>query len=466
MAQFTVLREETFDDILASLESLKTQVEAWRDKAQEWAENDEDVAVESGQFSAKHHALKADGHRLAAVAAKLAAQAAQLAAETEAGDADTARIAAEAAQTAAELAQGIAESEAADATTARIAAEAAQSAAEAAEAAAVIAKNDAETAKNEAVTAKNDAEAAAGIAVQGIHVIGRLANTGALPGSPTTGDAYVIENSGTSQDEIHVWDGAQWIVFSVGSGTSWGQIGGTLADQVDLKNALDAKLPAAEKGSANGVAELDGSGKVPSTQLPAFVDDVLEFANLASFPGTGETGKLYTALDTNKVYRWGGSAYIEVSESLALGETSGSAYRGDRGKTAYDHSQESGNPHGTTAAQVGADTSSQVNDKVESAKNEESTTRTSGFTLALADTNREDRFTSATAQMVTIPTHASEAFPNGYWRVIRQAGAGQITVTGASGVTVNGNTKTADQHTAIMVKKISDNIWDCYGGVE
>ncbi len=66
-------------------------------------------------------------------------------------------------------------------------------------------------------------------------------------------------------------------------------------------------------GVANGVATLDSAGKVPTSQLPAYVDDVLEYTNLASFPATGETGKIYVALDTNKTYRWSGSAYIYIT---------------------------------------------------------------------------------------------------------------------------------------------------------
>lgn len=93
-------------------------------------------------------------------------------------------------------------------------------------------------------------------------------------------------------------------------------------------------------------------GKIPTSQLPSYVDDVLEYANLAAFPSTGETGKIYVALDTNLTYRWSGTAYVEISKSLALGETSATAYRGDRGKTAYDHSQATGNAHGTTASQI------------------------------------------------------------------------------------------------------------------
>ena len=107
--------------------------------------------------------------------------------------------------------------------------------------------------------------------------------------------------------------------------------------EIDTK--LNTKLNTSLKGAAKGLAELDSSGKVPSAQLPSYVDDVLEYTNKASFPTTGESGKIYIAQDTNKTYRWSGSTYVEISPSLALGETSATAYRGDRGKVAYDHSQ-------------------------------------------------------------------------------------------------------------------------------
>lgn len=101
----------------------------------------------------------------------------------------------------------------------------------------------------------------------------------------------------------------------------------------------------------NAKADLE-NGKVPASQLPSFVDDVLEYANRASFPATGESGKIYVDMDDNKEYRWGGSSYVVISETIALGETSATAYRGDRGKIAYDHSQ-NGNVH-VTAAQKAA----------------------------------------------------------------------------------------------------------------
>ena len=116
----------------------------------------------------------------------------------------------------------------------------------------------------------------------------------------------------------------------------------------EINTKLNSKLNTSLKGSANGLAELDANGKVPSSQLPSFVDDIIEgYLSGGKFYKesahtteiTGETGKIYIDLATNKTYRWSGSAFVVVSETLALGETSSTAYRGDRGKVAYDHSQ-------------------------------------------------------------------------------------------------------------------------------
>lgn len=95
-------------------------------------------------------------------------------------------------------------------------------------------------------------------------------------------------------------------------------------------------------GAANGVASLDAGGRIPASQIPGGFDNIEEYDSLADFPETGEEGKIYVAKDTNLTYRWTGTQYIEISPSLALGETATTAYRGDRGKTAYDHSQVSG----------------------------------------------------------------------------------------------------------------------------
>lgn len=83
-------------------------------------------------------------------------------------------------------------------------------------------------------------------------------------------------------------------------------------------------------------------GKVPESQLPSYVDDVIEADTMAGFPTTGEAGKVYLAKDTNKSYRWGGTVYVELEGGVALGETSATAHRGDHGKAAYEHSQNAG----------------------------------------------------------------------------------------------------------------------------
>ena len=89
-------------------------------------------------------------------------------------------------------------------------------------------------------------------------------------------------------------------------------------------------------GVAGGVASLGTDGKVPSSQLPAYVDDVLEYASREDFPEKGESDKIYVAQDTNLTYRWGGTEYVEVSPSIGLGETSSTAYPGNKGKANAD----------------------------------------------------------------------------------------------------------------------------------
>ena len=107
-------------------------------------------------------------------------------------------------------------------------------------------------------------------------------------------------------------------------------------------------------GVANGVATLDSGGKVPTSQLPAYVDDVLEYANLASFPATGETGKIYVAIDTNKTYRWSGSTYIYIT-SGAVDSVAGktgvvSLVKGDVGLSNVDNTSDATKSIGGNAA--------------------------------------------------------------------------------------------------------------------
>ena len=132
------------------------------------------------------------------------------------------------------------------------------------------------------------------------------------------------------------------------------------------------------KGSVNGLAELDENGKVPSSQLPSFVDDVLEgnAAGVTQDEATGaitatgfilsgestectpENGKIYVDVDTGIQYRWSGTIYVTTGSNIALGETSSTAYRGDRGKIAYEHSQSA---HAPSNAQENVIETIQVN---------------------------------------------------------------------------------------------------------
>lgn len=127
-----------------------------------------------------------------------------------------------------------------------------------------------------------------------------------LTSAPTHFSEYVV-NGQTFANVALLQDALLPIIFTK-SGlftTQWGEIDGSISAQSDLQNVLNSK--------ADLVA-----GVVPASQLPSYVDDVLEFANLSSFPTSGETGKIYIALDNNKVYRWSGSAYIEVAANSGV----------------------------------------------------------------------------------------------------------------------------------------------------
>ena len=120
-----------------------------------------------------------------------------------------------------------------------------------------------------------------------------------------------------------------------------------------LQTAINTKADAALVTQALSTKADLVNGVVPSNQLPSYVDDVLEYVDLASFPVTGEASKIYIAIDTNKTYRWSSTQYVEIGGGgVALGETALTAYRGDRGKIAYDHSLSQGNPHNTTTSDI------------------------------------------------------------------------------------------------------------------
>ena len=87
-------------------------------------------------------------------------------------------------------------------------------------------------------------------------------------------------------------------------------------------NATDsvARIALSEKGVANGVATLDAAGLVPSSQLPSYVDDVIEVADFAALPATGEASKIYVTLDNSYIYRWTGSQYIQIPGGVGMAD--------------------------------------------------------------------------------------------------------------------------------------------------
>lgn len=112
--------------------------------------------------------------------------------------------------------------------------------------------------------------------------------------------------------------------------SSWILIGDTSELNSKVQQFINSK------GAPNGLASLNESGIIPSAQLPSYVDDVIEVDTFSNLPDTGESGKIYIVQDTNLTYRWSGTDYVEISKSLALGETSSTAYPGDKGKATTD----------------------------------------------------------------------------------------------------------------------------------
>lgn len=106
----------------------------------------------------------------------------------------------------------------------------------------------------------------------------------------------------------------------------------TPEELAEIKRRVDNAILSSEKGVANGVASLDAHGLVSISQMPFVVDKIAEYPSINDFPQQGDANTIYLAKDTQQRYRWGGTQYVPMSEGLALGETSATAYPGDKGK--------------------------------------------------------------------------------------------------------------------------------------
>ena len=213
--------------------------------------------------------------------------------------------------------------------------------------------------------------------------------------------------------------------------------------------AKAASKPSYSIGEISGnlpVARL--SGVIDSANLPSYVDDVLEFDSFAKFPTKGESGKIYTALDTNKIYRWGGTTYVVISDTITLGTTHGTAGYGDESRAAYNHSTTTGNPHKTTKTDLGlGNVENKSSATIRGELTKANVTTALGYTPPTIDTNTHytTRIVAgaasgiANAATTNSNTHINVTDDNTFRSGVTIKGTGATTVTSdASGnVTVN-----------------------------
>lgn len=186
---------------------------------------------------------------------------------------------------------------------------------------------------------------------------------------------------------------------------------------------LSNYIPTTQKGSASGVVPLNSQGLIDSTYLPSYVDDVIEgyYYNSKFYSDsahtteiTGESGKIYVDLSSEKTYRWSGSVFTVISETISLGETSTTAFRGDQGKIAYDHSQTSHARSDATAVKYvsngiisidGTNTTIYTHPTYSTSSSTASSTLTAGGTFAAltAVTSTNGHITGYTKTTFTMP---------------------------------------------------------------
>lgn len=213
--------------------------------------------------------------------------------------------------------------------------------------------------------------------------------------------------------------------------------------------AKAASKPSYTIGEVSGnLAASRISGTISAANLPSYVDDVLEFDSFAKFPTKGESGKIYTALDTNKIYRWSGTTYVVISDTITLGTTHGTAGYGDESRAAYNHSTTTGNPHKTTKTDLGlGNVENKSSATIRGELTKANVTTALGYTPPTTDTNTHYTTrivagaASGTANAATTNgnTHINVTDDNTFRSGVTIKGTGATTVTSdASGnVTVN-----------------------------
>jgi hypothetical protein len=226
-----------------------------------------------------------------------------------------------------------------------------------------------------------------------------------------------------------------------------------ISDVTGLQTALNNKLETSLKGAINGLAELGSNGIILSTQLPSYVSDVVYANSFATLPASGLDDKIYITRDTGVTYRWAGTSYVEISASLALGETALTAFRGDWGLIAYNHSQSAHNylpnrTFGTAANSAIGDFQEKENQRLSSGNSPAFAALNVSSLINLVNNNSQINFASALSSdlyLSCIPGTRIVEIRN--WNITTPgyADCGLVTGTGdfrnlvtATGLQVNG----------------------------
>jgi hypothetical protein len=297
------------------------------------------------------------------------------------------------------------------------------------------------------------------------------------PPSFSFADFYMqLSNLDNSPIELFQYNGFEWVLqneIDINDKLDKGGYTGDAQDIVDLIDNLPTGLQIND--STPSLTEVYSSQKVedefatkadlingviPANQLPSYVDDVLEgtYINPTTFNDplniayVAENGKVYVDTTSNITYRWSGSAYVAIGSSLALGETAQTAYRGDRGKTAFEHSQIiNANPHNTTASQVGAYTTQQVDQLLD-------------LTTQTITTGGNYNNLEITGDIVIFTNENAQAIINGVWgkkrfRIINKSNTYDLAINGSSSsILGNGKVILAPTNVALVKGKGTANL--------
>jgi hypothetical protein len=200
------------------------------------------------------------------------------------------------------------------------------------------------------------------------------------------------------------------------------------AIDADLANSELAAVQISTLGVANGVAQLDATGKVASSQLPSYVDAVLEFATLAAFPATGNVATIYVAINTNLVYRWSGTSYIEISSSPGSTDV---VAEGSVNKYFTVARALAAAPVQSVAGKTGAVTLTTDDVSNCGTKNLPQNSQSLNYTTVLLDAGKHILHPSVdtTARSMTIPANSALAYDIGAAiTFVNQNGAGVLTI--------------------------------------